>query len=138
MSIFVELQQLRKEALTTQQKVQYSIYGLVIGEIQRVQPHGDVPDETVIKVLKKLIEGNNSTISVITDSAVISKLEEENKVLNALLPKQLTKDELFKIMQEAVQNDPTMKDKKNMFPYLKKNYAGLYSGQDANQNFDLL
>lgn len=138
MSIFGKLQTLRTEALTKQLRSEYNIYGLVIGEIQRVQPHGEVPDETTIKVIKKLIEGNTSTISVITDSSKIVKLEEENKVLSAILPKQLTKDELLAIMKEAVAQDPSMKDKKSMFPYLKKNYAGLYSGQDANSNFDLL
>ena len=56
-------------------------------------------------------------------------------LLEDLLPKQLSEDELKEIMISAIAADPSMSEKKNMFPYLKANYEGLYDGKTANALF---
>lgn len=135
MSLFKTIQTERQSALG-QNRVKYSLFGVIIAEVQRKTTSADVEDSVVIQIIKKLLESVNETLAVASTEQ--PELEEEKVLLTNLLPKQLSNDELLAIMQEAIAADPAMAEKKNMFPYLKANYDGQYNGKDANTLFSQL
>ena len=135
MSLFKTIQTERQNALG-QNRVKYSLFGVIIAEVQRKTTSADVEDSVVIQIIKKLLESVNETLAVASTEQ--PELEEEKVLLTNLLPKQLSNDELLAIMQAAIAADPAMAEKKNMFPYLKANYDGQYNGKDANTLFSQL
>ncbi|AMM43760.1 tRNA amidotransferase [Pectobacterium phage vB_PcaM_CBB] len=135
MSLYKTIQTERQNALGNN-RVKYSLFGVIIAEVQRKTTSADVEDSVVIQIIKKLLESVNETLAVASTEQ--PELEEEKVLLTNLLPKQLSNDELLAIMQAAIAADPAMAEKKNMFPYLKANYDGQYNGKDANTLFSQL
>jgi uncharacterized protein YqeY len=133
MSLYQTIQTERQKALGND-KVKYSLFGVIIAEIQRKTTAQDVEDTVVLQSIKKLLESVNDSIKYSTNEV----LEAEKVLLENLLPKQLSNDELLAIMQAAISENPAMAEKKNMFPYLKANYDGQYNGKDANVIFGQL
>lgn len=135
MSLFKTIQAERQSALG-KNRVKYNLFGVVIAEVQRKTTSADVEDTVVIQIIKKLLESVNETLAVAKVEQ--PELEAEKVLLVDLLPKQLSNDELLAIMKAAIDADPSMAEKKNMFPYLKANYDGQYNGKDANTLFSQL
>jgi len=133
MSLYQTIQTERQKALGND-KVKYSLFGVIIAEIQRKTTAQDVEDTVVIQSVKKLLESVTESLKY----SASESLEAEKIILENLLPKQLTNDELLAIMQAAIAENPSMAEKKNMFPYLKANYNGQYNGKDANTIFGQL
>lgn len=133
MSLYQTIQTERQKALGND-KVKYSLFGVIIAEIQRKTTAQDVEDTVVIQSVKKLLESVTESLKY----SASESLEAEKVILENLLPKQLTNDELLAIMQAAIAENPSMAEKKNMFPYLKANYDGQYNGKDANTIFGQL
>ena len=133
MSLFKTIQTERQSALG-QNRVKYSLFGVIIAEVQRKTTSADVEDSVVIQTIKKLLESVNETLKLASNE----QLEAEKTLLENLLPKQLTDGELISIMIVAIATDPSMSEKKNMFPYLKANYDGQYDGKTANMLFSQL
>lgn len=133
MSLFTTIQTERQAALG-KDKVKYSLFGVIIAEVQRKSTASDVGDDLVLNSVKKLLESVNDTLKFGSNEV----LEAEKILLENILPKQLSNNELLTIMQELITEDSSMKEKKNMFPYLKSNYNGMYNGKDANILFEQL
>ena len=115
-------------------KVKYNLYGVIISEIQRKNTTNNVPDSEVLQTVKKILQSVQETLTVQSTEQLL----QEKSLLEELLPKQLTEEELFKIMKDLVLKDSSFKEKKNLFPYLKANYNGQYDGKVANQLFSKL
>ncbi|EBS4516789.1 hypothetical protein DQT32_05175 [Salmonella enterica subsp. enterica serovar Braenderup] len=127
MSLYKTIQTERQSALG-KDRVKYNLFGVLIAEVQRKTTAEDVEDSVVIQTTKKLLDSVNETLKVASNE----QLEAEKVLLENLLPKQLTDGELISIMMAAIVADPSMAQKKNMFPYLKANYDGQYDGKTAN------
>lgn len=115
-------------------KVKFNLLGVLIAEIQRSNLK-EVPDTTVIKEIKRLLDSVNDSIEL------GSNLEQsivEREILLSYLPKQLSEDELISIMKKLIETDPAMKERKNMFPHLQKTYAGQYDSKLAGSLFGKL
>lgn len=120
----------------------FGILGLVVSEIQRTTLSEDVPDDKVVKVIKKLIEGINESLTKGATHSVsddkIQKLNREFEVLNSFLPEeptQLTEEELSDIINSAFIDNPSWKSpngKGALFKFLKENYANQYDGKMVN------
>lgn len=130
MSLYKTIQTERQNALG-KDRVKYNLFGVLIAEVQRKTTAEDVEDSVIIQTTKKLLESVNETLKVASNE----QLEAEKVLLEGLLPKQLTDGELIAIMMAAIVADPSMAEKKNMFPYLKANYDGQYDGKTANALF---
>lgn len=130
MSLYKTIQTERQSALG-KDRVKYNLFGVLIAEVQRKTTADDVEDSVVIQTTKKPLESVNETLKAASND----QLEAEKVLLEDLLPKQLTSDELLSIMKNAISADPAMAEKKNMFPYLKANYDGQYDGKMANMLF---
>ncbi len=69
---------------------------LALGEIQTAEARKSAPatEEEAVAALRKLIKSNEETLGLTTDDGRASTLRREIEVLSALLPKQLTVDEI--------------------------------------------
>lgn len=125
-------------------RVAFAILGLVISEIQRSTLSDDVPDETVVKVIKKLLQGIEESLLEFCkhnekSSEKAINLIKERDTLNSYLPKQLSTEELTEIMKNAATEYPEYKTNKGaMFKFLKSNYGSLYDGKSANEIYGKL
>lgn len=126
--------QAERLAVMGKDKVKFNLLGVLIAEIQRSNLK-EVPDTDVIKAIKKLLDSVNESISM---GSKVEQSEVEKEILLSYLPKQLSEDELLTIMKELIQNDSSMKERKNMFPYLQKTYAGRYDSKLAGSLFGKL
>src|SRR5262249_42704198 len=69
---------------------------VAMGEVQAAENRGTtINDEETLKVVRKLIKSNSETLAVAEKAETKAKLEEENRVLESLLPKTLGVDAIF-------------------------------------------
>lgn len=127
--MFAKIQADRMAAMGND-KVKFNILGVVIADVQRSKTH-NIADEDVVKVLNKINDNLTESISVTLVDETLQKYQREQEIVKSYLPVQLTNDELFSIMDTLVKQDASMLERKNIFPFLKKNYNGKYSGQQA-------
>lgn len=137
--MFAKIQADRMAAMG-KDKVKFNILGVVIADIQRAKTQ-NITDADVIKVLTKINKDLSESINTQISNSSNSKLEQfhlEQEIIESYLPKQLSDEELFSIMSGVVQKDKSMLERKNMFPYLKKEYNGQYNGAQASNMFTKL
>ena len=92
-----EIKAQMKAAMKAGKIVEKEILRTAIGEISTEAARtedGTLPDATVEKILRKLVKSNRDTIQNTSDDAQKATLHEEITVLEALLPKSLTVDEI--------------------------------------------
>lgn len=79
-----------KTAMREKDEVSKNVLRVAIGEVDVLKGRGqEVEDEQICKILRKLVASNEETIKA--KSAVLFK---ENEILNVLLPKLLSKEEI--------------------------------------------
>jgi len=128
-----EYMKYRKEKV----KEMISLYSTVIGEIEKVgkdNGNRETTEEETIQVIKKVIKSLNETINIIEDRGADSKEIEEYVLqvseLEKYLPKQLSEEELEKIINSLKEEGKNIGE---IMKYLKENYSGRYDGKLASQ-----
>jgi len=128
-----EYMKYRKEKV----KEMISLYSTVIGEIEKVgkdNGNRETTEEETIQVIKKVIKSLNETINIIEDRGADSKEIEEYIIqvseLEKYLPKQLSEEELGKIINSLKEEGKNIGE---IMKYLKENYSGRYDGKLASQ-----
>lgn len=99
--------------------IEVSILTLLIGEIETTEKRTGKPftDAQVVDSVKKLIKSNDESLKLRANE----KLTQENAVLSALLPKQLTEAEIrAAIAENGLQGVPAV------MQFLNANYAGQF------------
>lgn len=94
-----------KIARKNSNKVTVSIMSVLLGEIQNLQysrgQQGDVKEEQVVRIIKKLIKSNNETKDKIdAESTKHQQLVIENTILEQLLPEALTRPQIREILRK--------------------------------------
>lgn len=102
-----------------------SILTLVKGEIETIETRTGKPvdDEGTISILKKLVDACWETNDM-----------DEVSVLESYIPMQLSYDAIVGILREFEETP----NKGQVFGYFKKNYTGLYNGNDVKKAFEEL
>src|SRR5262245_16755888 len=78
------------DAMKGGRTVERDVLRVALGEITTAENRGTkIDDDEVQRIVRKLIKSNGETLAVATKPDVKAKLEEENRVLEALLPQQL-------------------------------------------------
>lgn len=91
-----------------------------------------IEDSDVIKVIRQFLKSVNENLALAKEGKIsdemAAKYKMEKEVLETFLPKQLTKEELQKILTEAAPQNlgEAMK-------YLKSHYDGRYDGKMASE-----
>jgi uncharacterized protein len=118
--------QARKDKLTTET----SLYTTLLGEALMIgKNNGNRPttDTEVVAVVQKFLKNNQETVSILTkDGRDTAILLHEQRLLMAMLPKQLTSEELTLLAQSH-----TSLGLPGFMQFLKKNHAGQYDGKLA-------
>lgn len=93
-------------------------------------------DDKVIAVIKRLQKGLVDTKDMAVNRPDVSeKCDREISILQEFLPRQLTKDELEKVVARLLLTleKPSPKDIGTIMQRLRDGYAGLYDGQMASE-----
>ena len=119
-----------------------SLLTTLIGEAEKIgkdKGNRKTTDEEVIAVIKKFIKNLNETLGAVlqrsNSSNIINNTTNEIKKLEEYLPKQLTEQELTKLVSEFV-STLTNKSPKQMgmvMKHLKNNHNGCFDGKTASQ-----
>jgi len=116
----------RMTAMKERNAVAKTILTTLLGELEGAAKRGnsDITDDMVIRTCKKFVAANLEVIAFNGNN--VEQLAEENIVLDRFIPKQLTKDELYAIIEglEADNLGTVMK-------HLKANHDGTYDGKLA-------
>lgn len=120
MSLMQNIRAIKNEARKdATQAVEVSILTLLIGEVETIEKRTGKPftDTQTIDAIKKLIKSNDESLKL-RDS---EKLKQENAVLSALLPKQLTEAEIRTLIAtNGLQGVPAV------MQFLNSNYPGKF------------
>ena len=89
------------EAMKAKQTVRKDILKTTLGELQTAEARSGakLDDDEAQKVVKKLIKSIDEALDVVSEASARAKLEEEKAVLEALLPKQLSVDEIVAALE---------------------------------------
>src|SRR5688572_29126856 len=84
------------DAMKGGRAVERDILRVTMGEVQAAENRGTtVNDDETLKVIRKLIKSNSETLAVADKAETKVKLEDENRVLESLLPKTLGLDAIL-------------------------------------------
>jgi len=83
-------------------------------------------DEDFTKIVKKFVKNIDETIALDIPAEKKENLLKEKVILEGYLPKQLSKEEIEKIVTEMAGSGKQMKD---IMQHFKENYAGMYDGR---------
>lgn len=103
------------------------ILSTVIGEVQTLETRDrskELKDSDIIRVIDKTIQGLEERNSILPSE----ELSYEIQFLMGYVPKKLTEEELLKIKE-----DNSFESAREMMPFLKKHYEGLYDGKLASK-----
>jgi len=92
-----------KEAMRAKRDLERDILRTALGELQTAEARAGkaLTDDEAGKILKKLIKSNQETIDVSPDPNTKARLTDENRILDALLPKSLSIPEIVAILQSV-------------------------------------
>ncbi|MFO0736781.1 MAG: GatB/YqeY domain-containing protein [Labilithrix sp.] len=102
MSLVDDIKGQVKDAMKSGDTVARDILRLALGEIQTAEARkaAALSDEETAAAVRKLIKSNEETLSLSADNAERSAtLKKEIEVLSALLPKQLSVDDIVKALE---------------------------------------
>lgn len=119
MSLIDSVRIQRLSARKAKMEVETNILTTLVGELetQSKKTGQEITDEQVIAAVKKLIKSNNESLKVRPQD----KLIQENAVLEILLPRQLTEDEIRRLIAfHGLQGVPAV------MQFLNANYAGMF------------
>jgi uncharacterized protein YqeY len=92
-----------KDAMKNHRTVEKEILRVALGEIQTVEARGgaELPEGDIEKILRKLIKSNRETEAASEDAGQRATLAEETAILESLLPKTLTVDEIVAALESV-------------------------------------
>lgn len=109
-------------------RVIYNLLSTIIGECEQISK--DPSNDQIISIIQKMYKDNNLTLQSLSDDRkeFIDTLKKENDYLETFLPKQLSEDELFALINSQIQSGSNMP---KVMKYLSENYKGRYDGKTA-------
>jgi uncharacterized protein YqeY len=87
-------------------------------------------EEDSVKIIKKFIKNIDETLTLEIPDEKKEPLKKEKEILESYLPKQLSKEEIEKIVSEMIGSGKQMKD---VMQYFKENYFGMYDGRTVSE-----
>lgn len=120
-----------QQAKIAKETVKSNLLSTLYAEIFTQSKSGkEMTEEDEFKIIRKFIKNADETLSFDITEEARGKLTEEKKILEAYLPAQLSKDEIEKIVSSLVAEGKTMKE---IMPYFKEKYNGLYDGRTVSE-----
>lgn len=100
-----EVRQRMTQAMRDRNGVAKSILRVALGDLQAAESrqHEPLNDAQAEAVVRKLIKSNQETIELTKDAAAADRLREEVAVLEALLPRTLSVDQIVAALEPAAE-----------------------------------
>src|SRR5688572_6961072 len=120
-----------QDAKRNKETVKANLLSTLYAEIFTQSKSGkEMTEEDEIKIIRKFMKNADETLSFDVSDEARKKLEKEKQILEAYLPKQMTKDEIDTIVHKLVSEGKTMKE---IMPFFKENYSGRYDGKAVSE-----
>ncbi|KXK56782.1 MAG: GatB/Yqey [Chlorobi bacterium OLB5] len=120
-----------QQAKIAKETVKSNLLSTLYAEIFTQSKSGkEMTEDDEFKIIRKFIKNADETLSFDITEEARGKLTEEKKILEAYLPAQLSKEEIEKIVSGLVAEGKTMKE---IMPYFKVKYNGLYDGRTVSE-----
>jgi uncharacterized protein YqeY len=101
MSLIETLKSEIKTAMKARDDVKKNVLRVALGDIQMEETRkGSCSEETAEKILRKIIASNTETIAACPDSPRNEQLTRENEIVDALVPKQWSVEEIVAFLSE--------------------------------------
>ena len=104
-----------------------TLYGEMFTQSKSGKPF---TEEDEIKIIRKFIKNADETLALDVPEDTKAKLRIEKEILEVYLPKQLSRDEIDKIVTKMVSQGKTVKE---IMPFFKEKYQGMYDGRTVNE-----
>lgn len=116
-------------------KIIYNLLSTIIGECEQISKNPS--NDQIISIIQKMYKDNNITLQSLTDDRkeLIDNLKKENDYLETFLPKQLSEDGLYALINSQIQSGNNMP---KVMKYLSENYKGRYDGKMAARICNML
>lgn len=116
-------------------KIIYNLLSTIIGECEQISKNPS--NDQIISIIQKMYKDNNITLQSLPDDRkeLIDNLKRKNNYLETFLPKQLTEDELYALINSQIQSGNNMP---KVMKYLSENYKGRYDGKTAARICNML
>lgn len=131
MSLHEQIKRDNVAALKAGDKTKRGVYTLLLGEVARTgDPSAEITDAQIITAAQKIAGGISELLSHGVNDAELPK---QLEILNALIPKAATENDLIDFVAEYVQNNPglTTKDMGLVMGELKAKFA-VFDGKVAS------
>ena len=120
-----------QEAKKNKEVLKANLLSTLYAEIFTLSKSGkELTEDDEIKIIKKFIKNIDETLSLEITDEQKSKLNSEKEILETYLPKQLSKEETEKIVDEMLLQGKVMKD---IMAFFKENYTGRYDGRTVSE-----
>lgn len=86
----------------------------------------EMTEDDEFKIIRKFIKNADDTIALGVSDEAVTKLNEEKKILEAYLPAQLSREKIEEIVTGLITEGKTLKE---IMPFFKEKYNGLYDGR---------
>ena len=132
----VNIQELKNLRINNRNdRIIYNLLSTIIGECEQISK--DPSKDQIISIIQKMYKDNNFTLQSLSDDRkeLIDTLKKENDYLETFLPKQLSEDELYALINSQIQSGNNMP---KVMKYLSENYKGRYDGKTAARICNML
>lgn len=120
-----------QKAKIAKETVKANLLSTLYAEIFTQSKSGkEMNEDDEFKIIRKFIKNADETLSFDLTEEAKGKLIEEKKILEAYLPAQLSKEEIEKIVTQLISEGKTMKE---IMPFFKEKYNGLYDGRTVSE-----
>lgn len=83
-----------------------------------------------LKIIRKFLKNIDETLQLDIPEETKTKLRTEKDILESYLPKQMTKEDIEKIVSGLIAEGKTMKE---IMPHFKEHYNGQYDGRTVSE-----
>ncbi len=120
-----------QQAKLAKETVKANLLSTLYAEIFTQSKSGkEITEDDEFKIIRKFMKNADETLSFDVSDEAKAKLNEEKKILEAYLPAQLSREDIEKIVTELIAEGKGMKE---IMPYFKEKYNGLYDGRTVSE-----
>ena len=140
MALMEKIMQDMKEAMKSKEKEKLSTIRMLVSEIKKRQIDSgkEFDDNDILGVIKSMVKSREDSVKAYREGGredLAEKEEREVEVLKAYLPKQLSEEEVEKIVEEAIKESgaQTVRDMGKVMKIVMGKYGSQVDGKIVNK-----
>ncbi len=140
MALMEKIMQDMKEAMKSKEKERLSTIRMLVSEIKKRQIDSgkEFDDNDILGVIKSMVKSREDSIKAYREGGredLAEKEEREVEVLKAYLPKQLSEEEIAKIVEDAIKESgaQTVRDMGKVMKIVMGKYGSQVDGKTVNR-----